>query len=144
MTKAIKLQNDNYIDSSGVVHNRVPLNEILKPIVLYDNPNGTLENITLNQSVSKFEYIEIFYGRNGMYQSTKVFNPNGKKTQCNMGSTYISSNHIYCELLFSILSITDDKINKSSYGYYQTYDKTVNNVNTTGNYIYIYKVIGYK
>lgn len=29
MAKSIKLQDDNYIDSSGVMHERTPLNEIL-------------------------------------------------------------------------------------------------------------------
>lgn len=32
MAKAIKLQDDNYLDSNGVVHNRVPLNEILDDV----------------------------------------------------------------------------------------------------------------
>lgn len=36
MAKAIKLQDDNYIDSSGVVHNRVPLNEILEDVYSTD------------------------------------------------------------------------------------------------------------
>lgn len=81
MGKAIKLQDDNYIDSSGVVHNRVPLNEILKPIVLYDNNTGE-KSVVLSQEVTDFKRIDVISKQtvynNTTYHTTTVYEPNDK------------------------------------------------------------------
>ena len=59
MAQSIKLKNENYIDSTGVVHNRKPLSECLnnKGIKLLFNgnviTNGT--NIKLSESITNFD-----------------------------------------------------------------------------------------
>ena len=45
--------------------------------VLYSG--STLENITLNDNVSNYEYIEIFYYKGYEFNSTKVYDANGKR-----------------------------------------------------------------
>ena len=66
MAKSIKLQDDNYIDSSSVSHERTPLNEILinnSLTKLWENPNPSstfkAQNITL--SSDDYDYLIWFY-----------------------------------------------------------------------------------
>lgn len=54
--------------------------EILAPKILYENASGTSSNITLSDSASNYEYIEIFYKNNdNAFSSVKVYQPNDKK-----------------------------------------------------------------
>ena len=43
----------------------------LKPVVLYDNSTGSNGTITLNDSVTNYSYIEIYYRSNDGYLSSK-------------------------------------------------------------------------
>lgn len=76
MAKSIKLNNETYIDSSGVIYEKQTLDTIidelkqLKPTILYDNSNGTTENITLNESINNFSAFCVFFTKNGRNYST--------------------------------------------------------------------------
>lgn len=76
MAKSIKLNNETYIDSSGIIHKKQTLETILdeleelKPTILYDNSNGTTENITLNESINNFSAFCVFFTKNGRNYST--------------------------------------------------------------------------
>ena len=65
MGKSIKLENDNYIDTSGITHNRQPLNELLNNNLkkIWENPNPSntfkAQNITLNND--DYDYLIWFY-----------------------------------------------------------------------------------
>ena len=53
---------------------------IPKPKILYLNNNGSNTTITLNDNVSNYDYLEIFYTDNNktMRNSVKVWDFNGK------------------------------------------------------------------
>lgn len=104
--KSIKLKDNNYIDSTGVVHNRGLLstllnnilNEInkLKPVVLY-NGDPTDNTVVLSDSSNNYTYIEIFFVCNGSNSSTKVYQPNGKTVSMSLdGERGATSWNFYC------------------------------------------------
>ena len=55
------------------------IKEYIKPVVLYNDASGTNSTITLNDSATNYEYIEIIFRNNDIsYQSTgKLYNANG-------------------------------------------------------------------
>lgn len=71
MSKSIKLKNDIYIDSSGVVHNQELLGNILenmKAVTLYDNSDGTTNTtVELTEDISMYRYIEAWVGLYSKY-----------------------------------------------------------------------------
>ena len=82
MSKSLKLKNNNYWDSTGIVHNKKNLNQILDNIEVTNLFEGkTQSEITLAESVENFDYIEILHTRDENsegYVTTRVYNPNGK------------------------------------------------------------------
>lgn len=76
MAKSIKLNNETYIDSSGVIHEKQTLDVILdeleelKPTILYNNSNGSTGNITLNESINNFSAFCIFFTKSERSYST--------------------------------------------------------------------------
>ncbi len=55
------------------------IKEYIKPVVLYNDASGTNSTITLSDSASNYEYIEIIFRNNdNSYQSTgRLYNANG-------------------------------------------------------------------
>ena len=139
MSKSFKYKDNNYLDSSGIVHNKVLLNEVLG-VVLYENNNGSNETITLNDSVSNYKFIEIFYKSNdNAYSSVRVDTPNGKRVSL---QAFWSVDYVLYGKIKQI-SISDNKINNLAFqqviidnGGYPTI--------SLSNFIYITKVVGYK
>ena len=120
-------------------------NVVLKPIILYENETGSNNSISLNDDVSNYEYVEIYYRNNGKsYNSIKIYRANNKAAKLTMEYIYASGNFVYTENLFKSIYIESNIIEVENYGYSQTIDKEINNVNTTDNYIYITRVVGYK
>lgn len=51
-----------------------------KKVTLYENATGSNSNITLNDDVSNYKYLEVFYrDSSNYYGSQKIENPNGKQ-----------------------------------------------------------------
>ena len=81
MAKAIKLPDGYYWDSSCISHNRISLNELLTPKVLYSR-SKTYANITdntvinLSDDITKYKKI-IIYGinGNGIISNCEIYNP---------------------------------------------------------------------
>ncbi|MEI3507831.1 MAG: hypothetical protein V8R01_01660 [Bacilli bacterium] len=144
MAKAIKLQDDNYIDSSGVVHNRVPLNEILKPIVLYDNNTGE-KSVVLSQEVTDFKRIDVISKQtsynNTTYHTTTVYEPNDKNftiqvinpVSANKGYYFVISAYQIRNKNITRIDNINYKMEIESSGHWYIADSLV-----------IIKVIGYK
>lgn len=67
--------------------------ESLMPVVLYSNDEGTLGDITLSDNSANYRYIEVFFREGSVYNSSKVYQPNGKRialiSQWTNASTYI-------------------------------------------------------
>lgn len=72
MAKSIKLKNNNYIDSSSVVHSKISLKELLKPDLLYDGyitPNTGIVNIG---DINKYERLLIIISANYSYTTKEI------------------------------------------------------------------------
>ena len=66
---------------------------VTEPTVLYENANGSNGNITLNDSVENYRYIEVYYRNNdNRYNSKKFYKINGKYVV--LDSYYSASNDI--------------------------------------------------
>lgn len=139
MSKRFKYKDNNYLDSTGIVHNKVLLNEVLGK-VLYENNNGSNETITLNDSASNYKFIEIFYKSNdNAYSSVRVDTPNGKRVSL----LAFWSIDDWCYGKIKQISISDNKINNLAFQQVVIPNSASPTVSLS-NYIYITKVIGYK
>lgn len=100
MNKSIKLKNNVYIDSTGIVHNRTGLNTILNqllnkineqeqliakltPVVLYEDENSTASNTyNLTDNVSNYDRLTIYYKQTSYYtrtdKSVEIYAPHNK------------------------------------------------------------------
>lgn len=118
---------------------------IPKPKILYLNNNGSNGNITLNDDVSNYNYLEIFYTDNNktMRNSVKVWDFNGKDINLYFFLNYKNDsgifNYIYCKKV----TASGNKLTKKLETYMQIKNTTINQV-YEADYIYITKVLGYK
>ena len=139
MSKSFKYKDNNYLDSTGIVHNKVLLNEVLGK-VLYENNNGSNETITLNDSASNYKFIEIFYQSNdAACSSVKISNPNGKRVS--LQAFWSVDNYCYGKI--KQVLIDNNKINNLSFQQLVIPSGASPTISLS-NFIYITKVIGYK
>lgn len=111
-----------------------------KPVVLYENSNGSNSNITLNDSVENYECLEIFYKDNvNRFNSGKIYNPNGSEFFMVTGNAYSNGSAF---IRFKTVVINNTSITNSSYSELGISSSTQNVTN--GNSIYITRVVGYK
>ena len=117
------------------------INEYL-PITLFENESGLTGNITLNDNVSNYSFIEIIYGCDGYYFYSKFENANGKKV--GFITPYVSTDNGNLFLYTSNYEIFGNEINFLTCS--NVYVNTSNTIGDYGNnsYIRIYKVFGYK
>lgn len=112
--------------------------KLLKPKTLYENESGSNVNITLNDSVENYEYIEIIYKNNdNFYISRKFYKPNGKKLI--LDSYYIATSNIVFKLNY--ITITGTTITRNLFA-----EASVNSITMIKNdkNTYITRVLGYK
>lgn len=120
------------------------LNDKFKPVVLYDNSEGTINNFTLNDNVSNYDYIDIETIQSGYTESCKVsrlYEPNNKYIAINYQNFEDSQNidrlqNFGIRLLFNQKNVTIDKlygyvVGSTSYG-------------TVSNSVKITKILGFK
>lgn len=139
MSKRFKYKDNNYLDSTGIVHNKVLLNEVLGK-VLYENNNGSNETVTLNDSASNYKFIEIFYKSNdNAYSSVRVDTPNGKRVS--LLAFWSIDDWLYGKI--KQVSISNNKINNLA-AQQLVIGSGASPTVSLSNYIYITKVIGYK
>lgn len=122
--------------------------ENLKPVTLYDNATGTIDNVTLTDSAGNYSYLEIYITDNGNtnIDCVKICNPNGKTVALNCTSGYkgSSSSNIYLEIRTKTVKIDGTSITNISYGMFVATNKTITTNDRTSNKIKIIKVLGYK
>lgn len=64
MAKSFKYKDNNFLDSTGIVHNKILLSEILEPILLWENdaPETSIsEEKTIKLKSDDYEYLKVFY-----------------------------------------------------------------------------------
>ena len=143
MSKRFKYKDNNYLDSTGIVHNKSLLSEVLGT-TLYTNVRGTTEDITMNSNVENYKCVEIFYGCDDRYfNSGKIYEPN--KKQVGLLTPYISdATDGRAYMYVSNWKFEGKKLNfLRAANKYLTENNTVSMFGTYS-YIRIYKIIGYK
>lgn len=107
----------------------------IKPTILYNNTSGTTGSITLSETAVNFDYIEVFYGDSSHMLSTRIYTPNGKKT--NLAYSYYAGNLVQTQFIEYTISTTT--MTRTSTGYFF-------NCNTQGtsNDIKVFYVLGYR
>ena len=113
----------------------------LVDVVLFDNPAGvsagdTPDGLTLNDSISNYKYIEIFYKNTDDYfTSVKVYQPNGKEVILQMCEPNNNNTPI---IWTTMVIIANNKI---------TMDigrRLLNGTTTNGDWMRITHIVGYK
>lgn len=119
--------------------NAVETSVIMKPIILYENTSGTSGNVTLNDSVVNYSYIEIYYSKQNTWFSTKISNVDQSVTlyQC----YYLDSNIL--QELWKRINISGNTIT-SVKGIARNSTTSGNGIPFEENAIRIYRVLGYK
>lgn len=136
------LESNSATDALSAKQGKI-LNKKIEEVTLYNNETGSTSNITLNDSVENYEYIEIFYGADNRYFSNKIYNANNKHTAISAvfsldGSSTLT--YIYTsDIAISNKTLT---ISNSRNAYINLSDNTVGNYGTSS-YIKIYRVVGH-
>lgn len=105
---------------------------------LYNNTSGSTGSITLNDLVSNYSYIEIFYGADGFEYSTKV--RAGQNFATGVQSVFSGSYNIALYTSNWTMSGANINFSKASNKYI---GDSVSSYGTNP-YVKIYKVLGYK
>lgn len=132
--------NNNYKNLSLLLNEiDSKLNKLLnnKVVLFTGSTNGA---ITLEKSVEKFKYIEIFYADNDeTYSSVKVFDPNNKYVDLTILARWGSTFYIKQKRIL----ILGKKITNGNTTEAQFTATPKITINTTANNINITKIIGY-
>lgn len=110
------------------------------PVVLYETQEGTQQDITLSDSPSNYEYLEIYFHNDlSQYNSVKVTDPTNK--YISLGIIGYSNNKI-------VVECAEVKVTESCVIWQDNHvgEQTLspeNILTTTNNYIFIDKVVGY-
>lgn len=109
------------------------------PVVLYNNSNGTTGTVTLSETSANFRMLEIFYSKGSIvYQSVKVFSPNGKTVSLIAGYINDTSD---AQILIPRATIRGTSITRDNGGlinFTNHFELVMNNE------ISIYAVVGYR
>ena len=139
MLEASELNSDDLlmVVQEGV-NKKVKVNKLQREgEILYESTSGTTGNITLNQNVSNFNSIEIFYKNvDNFFSSVKVETPNKKNV--NLSITFINQDGLVLNVSSAINYINEGMISTVFYGGASGTNVTANND------IKITKVIGYR
>lgn len=117
---------------------------VLVPYILYDEPSGSVSNITLDDDASNYEYLEVYYRYStsdsfGEYYS-KINNPDGNKIALNI----MVDNNNYCYQLYCPYSISGTSMTKGTPVQWRMATSGNNVRTTTSTAFAITKVVGYK
>lgn len=95
------------------INTKLLINELdVKGTMLYENEEGTQNNITLSQSVTDFDIIEIIFKRDTGYFSARYRDVNGKNVVATSSYYNFESMFLYSSQLF----IEDKTINYKNHG----------------------------
>ena len=128
----------------NILNPKIPRYEKLIATELFNNPDGAAKDIELNDSLANYKYIEIYYTNPtfDIFDSSRIDNPNGKKTSLKVSMRYADGGAYYT--YFRDVSFDGNKITNLYSGYYAV--KTDGRIEyfNNNNYISVTKVLGYK
>ena len=124
----------------------------VSPVILYNNPSGTSEAITLSESAANFSYIDIVYAKldsgSGGYNTCRVYDPDGKRASFNQINPVASSNVF--QIVFSKLDISGTSITWDARGCTINISAVYGSTGSFSGIGYdegkqlVYKVVGYR
>lgn len=129
---------------NSIINPKIPRYEKLIATELFNNPDGAAKDIELNDSLANYKYIEIYYTNPtfDIFDSSRIDNPNGKKTSLKVSMRYADGGAYYT--YFRDVSFDGNKITNLYGGYYAVRtDGSIEYFNNN-NYISVTKVLGYK
>jgi hypothetical protein len=113
-------------------------------VILYDDwDNATNGNVTLNDYVSNYRYLEIYFRMGSTVGSQKVCFPQGASTVLTANENWINGNNRYLNIRTKTISISDNLITNVRNDWTQILNTNVN-AHNSNNEIYIYRVVGYR
>lgn len=120
--------------------NGIDILEAIQGVSLYSNANGSASSIQLSDSAANYDklYIE-FIDNDGTVGSKEITSPNGKNVYLSI--TYPSSVSYKKDV---IVSISGTSITPTTYSTITFRNNQSPTINSSTNYIYITKVIGFK
>lgn len=140
--------NDTNLNQLQVnVENEInAINDIIISTVLYENEEGTSEDIILNDNVTNYKYIEIFYCRNSaslgqIFSSTKIYEPNEK--QIDLGMNHSASSGATIQIYSTRIAVSGNTITFKEAAYIGI-TETFQMLNFGTDKLNITRVIGYK
>ena len=114
----------------------------LKPIILYENESGYTGNITLNDHVENYSYIEILYSKNGSYfNSTKV--PKFAYHSVCLMYSYRESSSNLTQMGTKVVSFSGKTMTSGQAGGINVFGSSGFDAYSS-NEIYVHQVMGYK
>lgn len=131
-------------DANG--QNRINVRDYLIPKVLYSNDNGAQGDITLTETANNYRYIEVFFGSDDGYSSTKFEYVSSRKTKFTIQMEFINEEDSDRHFLYAStyqLSGTSITFIRASNDFLYIPANNVGNYGTAS-YVKIYKVLGYK
>lgn len=141
----------NFVNGSQPAINDTNLNKLqtnvenaINGTVLYENNNGSRDEITLNDSVENYGIIKIFYSDRTVYNSTEVYEANNK--EINLMLSFSIENLNIARTIYRNIKITQTQLKTTTQGYLSmvTTGGVDSNISAAANNIYIHKIIGYK
>ncbi len=136
---AIEIENNKYQVLDNIVKQLIGS----MPMIAYDNEEGSNQNITLDLDASYYRYAEIHYrDNNNIYNSTKVYKPNGKTIYLMTQVPTTDANGWWSYIKSKTISITGKSLSVISYNENILHDKNMPENNHLNN-IYITKILFY-
>lgn len=136
---------DGYSSSTKDGYSCNYINEIVHGTVLYANDNGSNSNISLNDTLANYTYVEVFWKTqyNNRIYSNKLYKPNGKNSQFFYveGANYNADKYNNTYLFWSDLYFSGTSIQiADAHGL----TSLSGNYTEGTNRVFITRVIGYK
>lgn len=142
MNQSIKFKDNKYLDSTGIVHNKKKLNEILEPVTLWEGDLGEAgKSATLIDNYTNYEKIVILGQWQGRYCSTFIYpdsQSNGSLEARFFNNSYMYHYKCYFEFSGTTLNLVSGAglVNNKSGG--------ISGAFTGSCQMSINKIIGYK
>lgn len=112
--------------------------EKLKKVILYENAAGTLGNITLNDNVENYSYIEVFFAQYQLYGTSAKIKLSDTRNMC-LTTSYLFNKVMFLDAKGISFSGKTLKVDYNIASQLTASVQTMNQEN-----IKIYRVIGYK
>ena len=115
-------------------------------VVLYDYEQGTRDAIPLNETVANFEYIEIYFMDNNRthHSSMKIYKPNGKRFDIFLVEASTATATYVRRTKYQISGTLISPQLSGGGGFFLASNSTVSHSGGGTNYIFVYRVVGYK